>query len=254
MEQEFKIDTPVGAMTTFVARPDGAGPFPVAVLYMDAPGYREQLKNLARSYAQSGYYCILPDLFHRFGEGVHFSIEEILGGGPDGPLMKEVLELVGKLTPELGAVDTRAVLDYVAGDDAASDGPKVCVGYCMGARHVLHALSAFPDEFVAGSGAHPGPLRTDAPDSPHHDLATVRGELYFAFADHDVFVTPEAIASFEAEMERAGVHGEVDISPDTEHGFAIDEGPAYDSEQAARHVEKTLDLWRRNLREPVPVS
>ncbi len=37
-EQHLNVMTADGDMETFVAYPDGAGPFPVVVLYMDAPG------------------------------------------------------------------------------------------------------------------------------------------------------------------------------------------------------------------------
>ena len=50
-EQEIEVRTPDGEMTAFVAHPDGEGPFPVAVLYMDGIGYREQVKEKARRFA-----------------------------------------------------------------------------------------------------------------------------------------------------------------------------------------------------------
>jgi carboxymethylenebutenolidase len=43
-------------MTTFVVHPEGAGPFPVAVLYMDGVGYRDQIKKNARRFAESGFF------------------------------------------------------------------------------------------------------------------------------------------------------------------------------------------------------
>ena len=42
VEKETPIRTADGVMTTFVVRPDGDGPYPVAVLYMDGAGYRDQ--------------------------------------------------------------------------------------------------------------------------------------------------------------------------------------------------------------------
>lgn len=47
--------------------------------------------------------------------------------------------------------------------------PKVCVGYCMGARMALRAAAAFPDQITAAAGMHPDALATDQPDSAHHD-------------------------------------------------------------------------------------
>jgi hypothetical protein len=90
-------------MAAFVARPDGDGPFPVAVIYMDAVGWREQVRENARRFAAGGFHCLAPA------------------------------------------------------------------------------------------------------DSPHSEIAGVRGELYFAFAEIDRSVTPEMVDRFGAETKRAGV-------------------------------------------------
>ena len=108
-------------------------------------------------------------------------------------------------------------------------------------------------DFVAAACIHPGALVTDQPDSPHHDLATVRGELYVAFAEIDRTATPESIDQFRAEMKRRGVRGTVERIAGATHGFAMADLTMYDHEAAERHFEKTMELWRRNLqREPVP--
>ena len=140
-EQEVRADD----MTVFTVHPEGEGPFPVAVVFMDAPGYREELKEHARRYAADGYYAVLPDLFHRAGEKLTM----------DGEGRERIFELVRSLTPEMVDEDTRAALEAVADDPAASPGPKVCVGYCMGARFAVHTAAAMPEEFAAASGAHP---------------------------------------------------------------------------------------------------
>jgi hypothetical protein len=81
----------------------------------------------------------------------------------------------------------------------------------MGARLALHAAAARADDFVVTAGIHPGALVTDQPDSPHLEVADVRGELYFAFAENDRSATEEN-----------------------------------DREASERHFERTLALWRRN--------
>ena len=43
-----------GAMTAFVAHPDGDGPFPGPLLYMDAVGYRDQVRETARRFGAGG--------------------------------------------------------------------------------------------------------------------------------------------------------------------------------------------------------
>jgi carboxymethylenebutenolidase len=174
-------------------------------------------------------------------------------GGLRGPEMERMMKAASGVTPENVVADTRAVLSAIASDPAAGSGPKVCVGYCLGARVSLHAASALADEFVAAAGIHPGALITDKPDSPHHDLATVRGELYFAFAETDRTVTAEMVDQFREELRRNGVRGVVERLLGTTHGFAMADLPVYNHDAAERHFERTLDLWRRNL-SPQPVK
>lgn len=245
-ESEITVRTADGEMTTFRVHPDAGGPFPVGVLYMDGVGYREQVKENARRFAAGGFYCLVPDLFYRSGKGVTFDFARVLSR-TDESLRARMMEVISSVTPDAVGADTRAALGAIVEDPAAAQGPRVCVGYCMGARMALHAASEFPDEFVAAAGIHPGALITDAPDSPHHDLAGVRGELYFSFAEHDATATPEIVDRFRQELRDQGVRGEVERVPGTRHGFAMADLPVYDHDAAERHFERTLDLWRRNL-------
>lgn len=241
-EREFRVPTPDGEMTTFAVHPDGDGPFPVAVLFMDGVGYREQIKENARRFAAGGFYVVAPDLYHRIGDGVSFDLSRM------EQQRERMLAAASSVTPEGALSDVRAALDVVAADPAAAAGPKVSVGYCMGASVALRMATAMPDEFAAAAGIHPGALVREDPDSPHHDVARVRGELYFAFAEIDRTATPENIEEFRRELERNGVRGTVERWPGVTHGFAMADLPMYDRDAAERHFERTLDLWRRNVR------
>ena len=242
-ENEIRVPTTDGEMTTFVAHPDGRGPFPVAVLFMDGVGYREQIKENARRFAAGGYYVVAPDLFYRSGEKLSFDFSRM---GDEG-YRKQLMAIVASVTPDAATRDTRALLDTIADDPAASAGPKVCVGYCMGARLALYFAATYPDDVVAAAGIHPGALVTDEPDSPHHNVASVRGELYFAFAENDQSATAENVDRFRDEVDTQGVRGTVERLPGTTHGFAMADLPVHDRDAAERHFEQTLELWRRNL-------
>lgn len=242
-ETEIRVGTADGQMTTFVAHPDGAGPFPVAVLFMDGVGYREQVKQNARRFAADGYYVVAPDLFYRSGEKLSFDFSRV----SDPEYRQQLMDVVSRVTPAGALADVGAVLATIADDPAAAAGPRVCVGYCMGARLALHAAAASAGEFVAVAGIHPGALVTDEPDSPHFELAEVSGELYFAFAETDQSATAESVDRFRTELEQAGVAGVVERLPGTTHGFAMADLPVYDEAAAERHFERTLELWRRSL-------
>lgn len=240
-EKELQVRTPDGDMTTFAVHADG-GPWPVAILFMDGVGYRDQIKANARRFAEAGYFVVAPDLFYRSGRGVRIDFSK--AGDPQ--YMAKMREIIGNVTPERVEADTQAALDAIASDPAASGGPKVCVGYCMGARASLHAAAA-RDDIAAAAGIHPGPLVTEAPDSPHLDVPRVRGELYVAFSENDRTNTAEQEELLRAELERRGVRGTIERLGGTTHGFAMADLPVYDRAASERHFEKTLELWRRNL-------
>jgi carboxymethylenebutenolidase len=247
VEREIVVRTADGAMKVFLARPEEGGPFPVAVVFMDGVGYRDQIKANARRFAASGYYCAAPDLYYRAGQDQSFDFSKIASEGMGGEEGRRLMAAASSVTPEHAMEDTRRILDEVGSDAAAARGARVCVGYCLGARIALRAASELAGEFVAAAGIHPGALVTEKPDSPHLDLPRVRGELYYAFAEIDRSATPELVDRFRDELQRNGVRGVVERIPGVAHGFAMADLPVYNRDASEHHYERTLDLWRRNL-------
>jgi carboxymethylenebutenolidase len=67
-EKEVVVTTKYGQMPSFVACPDGPGQasqYPAIIFYMDAPGIREELRNMTRRIAKQGYFAVLPDMYYR---------------------------------------------------------------------------------------------------------------------------------------------------------------------------------------------
>ena len=67
IDQQVEIETKDGKTTTFITHPERGGPFPVILFYMDAPAIREELRDMARRLATSGYYVMLPNMYYRSG-------------------------------------------------------------------------------------------------------------------------------------------------------------------------------------------
>src|ERR1700749_1955492 len=116
----MKISTGDGEMPTFVPHPVGDGPFPVAVLYMDGVGYRDQIKVNARRFAADGYYFVPPHLFYRAREKLFFDFSRM----GDEAYRARLMSIVASVTPDTVVADTQAIFDAIADDPAASDGPK----------------------------------------------------------------------------------------------------------------------------------
>ena len=65
IEKEIIIETKSGHMNTFIVFPDEDAPHPIILFLMDAPGKREELHQMARRIASSGYWVMLPNLYYR---------------------------------------------------------------------------------------------------------------------------------------------------------------------------------------------
>lgn len=243
IDQQIEIPTRDGAVTTFISHPERDGPFPVILFYMDAPGIREELRDMARRLATSGYYVVLPNMYYRAG---------VMELGPippdeDAPLRKRMFELMFSLTIPLVQQDTADLLAFIATQPAASTGRIGCVGYCMSGQHAVSAAVRFPDRVAAAASIYGTHLMTDAPDSPHRTARNADAELYFACAEVDRWAPIEMIEPLRKALKDDGVNAEVELYPGVHHGFAFPNRPVYDKAAAERHWERLLALYRRRL-------
>ncbi len=242
IERDVIVTTKYGQMPSFTCHPDSGGPFPAIIFYMDAPGIREELRNMARRIAKQGYFVVLPDMYYRMGH-IRFDIAR-----RNDAMSAIIRPTMNHLTNEMVMDDTAGLIGYIDGQDAASNGAIGCVGYCMSGRHITNALSRYPDRMKAGASLYGVGIVTDAPDSPHLALNKVQGELYYAFAETDQTVPDNVIPTLRPALEAAGVTSEVDVYPGTFHGFAFPERPVYDHHAAEDSWRKIFAMWARHLK------
>lgn len=243
IEQTVDIPTKDGKTTTFIVHPDRGGPFPAILFYMDAPAIREELRDMARRLASSGYYVVLPNMYYRSG---------VMELGPippamDAPERKKMQDYMNSLTIPLVMDDTEALLKYVDGQAAASKGPLGCVGYCMSGQYAVNAAARWPDRVLAAASIYGTRLVTDAADSPHLMAKKAKGDLYFGCAEHDHYVPLEMIEQLKQQLAADKANAEVEIYPAVDHGFAFPKRPVYNKPAAEQHWERLLSLYRRKL-------
>ncbi len=241
IDQQIDIATRDGKTTTFITHPERGGPFPVILFYMDAPAIREELRDMARRLATSGYYVMLPNMYYRSG------VMEIgpIPPDPDAPERKRMFGFMNSINIPLVMEDTKALLAHAATQKAANTGNVGALGYCMSGRYAVNAATHFPDQVKAAASIYGTHLATDQPDSPHLAASKTKAELYFGCAETDIYAPAEIIERVKQGMK--GSNNEVEIYPGTHHGFAFPKRPVYNRDAAERHWERLLALYRRNL-------
>ena len=243
-ERNVDIRTADGTMETFVVSPDGDQARCAVVIYMDAPGIREELRDFARRVAEQGYTCLLPDMYYRRGR-----VRLDIGGPMSDELRREMFGHMRSLSNALVMRDSEALLDFVTADAACAAGPVGCIGYCMSGQYVVSAMGSFPERFKAGVSCYGVAIVTDQDDSPHKLAERVQGELLFAFAEHDEYVPDEVISTLRTTLERHGVAHQIEVYPGTEHGFCFPQRAGIYVEDAAEDVwRRTFELFGRQLK------
>lgn len=238
------IGTPDGEMDTAVFTPEGEGPFPVVVVYMDAFGLRPALYAVATRLAQAGYMALVPYLFYRSGPMPQMAPATAFG---DPHLRAQLMNLISSVTQERSLRDTRALLDWAATQAEAEAQRVATVGYCMGGGKALVAAAHFPEQIQAVAAYHGGRLVTDASDSPHRQVAAIRAKIYIGAADEDGSFTEADGETLRAALEAAGRDFTLEFYRGAHHGYTMSDVPAYNAEANERHWQTLSALLAQAL-------
>jgi len=240
LDRQLDLPTPDGVMGTFVTHPEEGGPHPVVLLLMDAPGMREELRDMARRLGTAGYYVMAPNLYYR--DVAEFSI---FSGDP-AHTRERMWELMQRLDDDMVVGDAEVLL-AAAEDDPAADTRRVGVmGFCMSGPFAVAVACARPTQVRAAASLHG--VRLWGPGSPSERITPDTGELYFACAEFDDFVPAGTVDGLERHLAAVGADARVERYPGTHHGFTFPgRDGAYDKPSAERMWERLHALFSRTL-------
>jgi carboxymethylenebutenolidase len=235
MPTSIEIRTEDGTCPAFVFEATG----PSVLLYIDGIGMRPAMHEIGERLAKNGYRVLMPDLFYRIGPYTAPDPTQLFS---DPAVRTAWFTRVSSTTNADSMMrDTRAYLDWLGA-------PKVGVtGYCMGGRMALTAAALFPDRIAAAAAYHPGQVATDAPDSPHLLVSTIKASVYVAGAIEDVTFPDEQKQRLEAALTAAGVDHVIETYP-ARHGWVPSDTPVHDAAATERHWQTLLALFDRTLR------
>jgi carboxymethylenebutenolidase len=211
------------------------------LFYMDAPGKREELHDMARRIAAVGYYVILPNLYYR-------KTREFVVDRSSEASMAAMYELMGHLTNALVVRDTEAMLRFADAQPEADATQVGAVGYCMSGPFVMAAAASFPDRIKCIASIHGANLVTDREDSAHLMVPRIDCSCYFACAEIDKWAPKPIVDKLQAALLAAGTPHRIEWYPGVEHGFVFPRRTGiYRQDAAERHWERLFDLFRRTL-------
>ena len=139
---DAQIPTSDGVSDGSLHVPDGAGPWPGVVVFPDAFGLRDTMREMGDHLASLGYVALVPDVFYRAGDwapfdpGTAFTDEKERG---------RLFGLIGSLTNDRIVADADAYADFLLARPEVRGTAIGTTGYCMGGRMSLVAAGGIGD-------------------------------------------------------------------------------------------------------------
>ncbi len=201
---EVEIAGPHGPLPAYVARPEGAGPWPGVVLVHDAFGMTTDVRRQADWLAGAGYLALAPDLM-AWG-GTARCLRALFG---------ELRARRGRSFEEIEAARTWLL------DQPVSTGRVGILGFCLGGGFaLLHA----PRDLYSAASVNYGQGSGD-PDPYGADFLAEACPIVGSYGGADRSLRGTA-AKLEASLTAVGVPHDVKEYPGAPHGFLNDHVPS----------------------------
>jgi len=107
---DVEIPTNDGAAKGSLHVPDGEGPWPGVVMFPDAFGLRDTMRDMGDQLAGLGYVVLVPDIFYRAGDWAPFDPRTAFS---DEQERNRLFGLIGSLSNERTIADADAYADFL---------------------------------------------------------------------------------------------------------------------------------------------
>jgi carboxymethylenebutenolidase len=244
---DVEIPTPDGVCNAAFVHPD-TGRWPGVVIWPDAGGLRQTMRDMGKRLAAEGYAVLVPNPFYRVTrEERDFSKADFRN--PE--YMAALQKLMASATaPENAEKDAAAFVGFFEGRREVDHDRKMgAQGYCMGGKLALKIAAVAPESMGAVASFHGGGLVTGQPDSPHLLAPQIKARVYIGIAKNDDEKEPLAKDALRAAF---GSRADVEVYGSL-HGWCIKDMPMvegralYDEPDAERAWAKLLALYKSAL-------
>ena len=218
---------------------------PTIIFYMDAPGIREELRNMCRRILNNGYNVILPNLFYRVGTEGNYPFNQLLYKKTKKEL-SNMVRTMRNTTNKMIINDTKLIINYIENNFNIGNGIGV-VGYCMSGRFVVSCGAYYANKISAIASFYGVDILTENKDSPHLIAHKIKGDLYLAFAEKDKWVPKETLGKIKKSFSKYK-NCYIEVYAATDHGFAFPERNTYIKQAAEKHWKRLIYLFNKNLK------
>jgi carboxymethylenebutenolidase len=231
-QRSVEIDTADGICPAALSIPEGEGTWPAVIMFADAGGMRDTIRQMGERLAGLGYVVLIPDFYYRNGLYEPMDMRTV---SENKESRERLMSMVQGYNADMMVRDAKAFVDYLHTMPEKRPGGVGTTGYCMGGRLSLIAAANLGESIVACASFHGGNIaKDDDPDSPHHKAADIKATVYVAGAIEDESFPDDQKGLLENALTGARVAHTIETYP-AHHGFAVPDNKNYDEAAAERH-------------------
>jgi carboxymethylenebutenolidase len=239
-QRAVEIETEDGICPAALSHPDGAGPWPAVIMFPDAGGMRDTMREMGERLSRLGYVVLVPDFYYRNGP---YEPVDMRTAFENKESMERIMTMLRGYTSDMVVRDAQAFVDFLDARPEKKPGGVGTTGYCMGGRLSLITAGALGGRIAAAASFHGGNIaKEDDPDSPHHRADAIKATVYVGGAIEDQSFPDEQRDRLEKALTEAGVAHTIETYA-AHHGFAVPDNASYDEAAAERHWQAMEKLF-----------
>jgi len=212
-----EFDSKGAKIMAYLAKPQGAGAFPIALICHENRGLTEHIKDVARRAAKAGYASLALDLLSQ-------------EGGTD-KVGANVPGVLGNVPPQRFVDDFKAGLAFMQSQPFVAKDRVGMFGFCFGGGVTWRCATQMPELRAAIPFYGPNPPLTDVPNTKAAVLAIYGGT--------DTRINA-GIPEIEAALKQHNKVFEKQVYDGAAHAFHNDTGANYNANAAKDAWAKTL--------------
>ena len=235
---EVTIDVGGYKMPAYRAAPAGKKNAPVVLVISEIFGVHEYIADVARRFAQAGYFAIAPELFVRQGDASSY-----------GEMAKLIAEVISKVPDAQVMADLDATVAWAKAEGA--DTAKLGIsGFCWGGR-ITWLYTAHNPSVKAGVAWYGRLIGAPSALQPVHPVdvaAKLAGPVLGLYGGQDPGIPLETVNQMKTALAAGGAaaKSEFVVYPDAPHAFHADYRPSYRKEAADDGWKRAVAWFKAN--------
>lgn len=206
---------------------------PLVLFFPDAFGQRPASFAVAEELAASGWRVLMPDFFYEHRPYKPLTPKSLFEEGPE---RDRLMQMFMSVTMAKVDEDVAAML-RLAEARSDADTPFAAVGYCMGGRYALSAVTASARVKFAGA-FHASNIAPAEGDSPHQRFANAKGRIYIGVAGIDPTYSAEEHGRLAQALRDADTDHIIETYHGMGHGWVYPDLSIYDKKGAKKHMAR----------------